>query len=142
MKLSRTIMASIAVGALGLGLAACGGGSGGSSSSMPAPSSSTSNGTPTSAPAEFCATFKPLLTLKDPTGPDDPSIEKALEILDAAKAAGGEQYAADIDSIEAVYTGVQDGSISIPVDTNDPVVQDAARAIQSIILDCGYESFG
>jgi hypothetical protein len=41
-----------------------------------------------------------------------------------------------VDAIIAVYQGVQDGTITIPVQQDDPLVADGATAIQQIILGC------
>ena len=121
---------------------------------MPAPttsasSSSASSSTPTSDPTAsavypeaFCAAFAPLLDLPDPTGPTDPTVDEALAILEAARAVGDELGIAQIDAIIAVYQGVQDGTITIPVQQEDPLIADGAMAIQQIVLGCNLMPTG
>jgi len=149
---SRIALSVLALSLPVLALSACGGSSGGSSSSVPAPTtSSSSSSAPTSGASSssaaayseaFCAAFTPLLDLPDPTGPTDPTLDEALMILDAAKAAGDELAVAQVDAIIAVYEAVKDGSITIPVQADDPLVADGAAAIQQIIFGCNLMPTG
>jgi hypothetical protein len=118
---------------------------------MPAPTtSSSSSSAPTSGASSssaayseaFCAAFTPLLDLPDPTGPTDPTLDEALTILEAAKANGDELAVAQVDAIIAVYQAVKDGSITIPVQADDPLVADGAAAIQQIIFGCNLMPTG
>ena len=152
MRRSRIALSVLALSLPVLALSACGGSSDGSSSSVPAPTtSSSSSSAPTSGASSssaaayseaFCAAFTPLLDLPDPTGPTDPTLDEALMILDAAKAAGDELAVAQVDAIIAVYEAVKDGSITIPVQTDDPLVADGAAAIQQIIFGCNLMPTG
>jgi len=148
---SRIALSVLALSLPVLALSACGGSSGGSSSSMPAPTtSSSSSSAPTSGASSssaayseaFCAAFTPLLDLPDPTGPTDPTLDEALTILEAAKANGDELAVAQVDAIIAVYQAVKDGSITIPVQADDPLVADGAAAIQQIIFGCNLMPTG
>ncbi len=151
MRRSRIALSVLALSLPVLALSACGGSSGGSSSSMPAPTtSSSSSSAPTSGASSssaayseaFCAAFTPLLDLPDPTGPTDPTLDEALTILEAAKANGDELAVAQVDAIIAVYQAVKDGSITIPVQADDPLVADGAAAIQQIIFGCNLMPTG
>ena len=151
MRRSRIALSVLALSLPVLALSACGGSSGGSSSSMPAPTTSSSRSSaPTSGASSssaayseaFCAAFTPLLDLPDPTGPTDPTLDEALTILEAAKANGDELAVAQVDAIIAVYQAVKDGSITIPVQADDPLVADGAAAIQQIIFGCNLMPTG
>jgi len=148
---SRIALSVLALSLPVLALSACGGSSGESSSSLPAPTtSSSSSSAPTSGASSssaayseaFCAAFTPLLDLPDPTGPTDPTLDEALTILEAAKANGDELAVAQVDAIIAVYQAVKDGSITIPVQADDPLVADGAAAIQQIIFGCNLMPTG
>ena len=154
MRKSRIVLSVVALSLPVLALSACGSSSGDATSSMPAPttsasSSSASSSTPTSDPTAsavypeaFCVAFAPLLDLPDPTGPTDPTVDEALAILEAARAVGDELGVAQVDAIIAVYQGVQDGTITIPVQQEDPLIADGAMAIQQIVLGCNLMPTG
>ena len=152
MRRSRIVLSVVALSLPVLALSACGGSSGGSSSSVPAPTtSSSSSSAPTSGASSssaaayseaFCAAFTPLLDLPEPTGPTDPAVDEALAILESASAVGDELGVAQVDAIIAVYQGVQDGTITIPVQQDDPLVADGAMAIQQIIFGCNLMPTG
>jgi hypothetical protein len=83
-----------------------------------------------------------LLELPDPTGSTDPVIDEALTILEAAKAVGDELAITQVDAVIAVYQAVKDGSLTIPVPQDDPLVADGGAAIQQIILGCNLMPAG
>lgn len=154
MRRSRFVLSVVALSLPVLALSACGSSSGDATSSMPAPttsasSSSASSSTPTSDPSAsavypeaFCAAFAPLLDLPDPTGPTDPTVDEALATLEAARAVGDELGVAQVDAIIAVYLGMKEGTITIPVQQDDPIIADGALAIQQIILGCNLMPTG
>ena len=144
MRKSKIMLSVVALGLPVLALSACGSSSGIATSSMPAPTTSTSSSSaPTSGASSstvyseaFCAAFAPLLDLPDPTGPSDPNLDKALVILEAAKADGDETAASHIDAVAAVYQGVKDGTLTIPIKGDEPLVTAGTVAIEQIVTGC------